>query len=135
MTPTVMGYVDALTARPGETVTVRVSVLDPSRRYRAELVRLVWSPTGRLSDPPAEATGHDGLDVVFTTLQGQFPGHRFRRTSGVDAHHGVLRFAWELVGPDGAVALAGLDVAALDADGRLARVVGFFGDLPAREAA
>ena len=108
---------------------------EPDAERRAELVRLVWSPTGRLSDPPAEATGHDGLDALFTTLQGQFPGHRFRRTSGVDAHHGLLRFAWELVGPDGGVALAGLDVAALDADGRLARVVGFFGDLPAREAA
>jgi N,N-dimethylformamidase len=46
MTPTVMGYVDALTARPGETVSVRVSVLDPARRYRAELVRLLCGDTG-----------------------------------------------------------------------------------------
>ncbi len=45
-TPQIMGYVDALTARPGERVTVRVSVLDPSRRYRAGLVRLICGETG-----------------------------------------------------------------------------------------
>lgn len=64
---------------------------DPARR--ADLIRLVWSPDGRLSDPPAEDTGHDGLDAVFTALQARFPGHRFRRTSGVDAHRGLLRVA------------------------------------------
>ncbi|HVM80138.1 MAG TPA: N,N-dimethylformamidase beta subunit family domain-containing protein [Stellaceae bacterium] len=39
--PGVVGYVDALYAHPGDEVTVRVSVLDPGRRYRAELVRLI----------------------------------------------------------------------------------------------
>ena len=46
-------------------------------------------------------------------------------------HHDHARYAWELVGPDGAVAVAGLDVATLDADGRLTRIIGFFGELPA----
>jgi len=45
-TPGVIGYVDALTARPGERVTVRVSVLHPARRYRAGLVRLICGETG-----------------------------------------------------------------------------------------
>jgi N,N-dimethylformamidase len=44
--PGVIGYVDALTARPGETVTLRISVLDPARRYRAGLVRLISGETG-----------------------------------------------------------------------------------------
>ena len=47
----------------------------------------------------------------------------------VDSHHEFLRFGWELVGPDGAVALAGLDVAEVADDGRLRRVTGFFGPL------
>jgi N,N-dimethylformamidase len=45
-TPSVVGYLDALYAHPGDEVTVRVSVLDPARRYRAELVRLVCGETG-----------------------------------------------------------------------------------------
>ena len=66
-------------------------------------------------------------------VQQQFAGHRFRRTSAVDAHHGFLRVAWELVAPDGRVALTGVDFGRLAPDGRLAQVTGFFGDLPAVE--
>ena len=63
-----------------------------------------------------------------------FPGHSFRRTSGIDAHHDQVRFAWELVGPDGVVAISGLDTGELDDTGRLRRIVGYFGELPAVEA-
>ena len=67
------------------------------------------------------------VDVVLT----HYAGHTFRRTTKVDAHHGYARYGWELVGPDGAVAVAGTDVARFAADGRLAQVVGFFGALDA----
>ena len=73
-----------------------------------------------------------GFSDVAAVMHEHYAGHAFERTSGVDAHNGHLRFAWALVGPDGAVAVSGVDVADLAADGRLARVVGFFGDLPAR---
>ena len=68
---------------------------------------------------------------MAAALQTQFPGHTFRRTSTIDAHHGFARYEWELVAPDGAVALAGLDVAEVGDDGRLRRVVGFLGPIPA----
>jgi hypothetical protein len=55
--------------------------------------------------------------------------------SGIDAHHDYLRFLRELVAPDGTVALAGLDVGELAADGRLRRITGFFGALPVNGAA
>ena len=102
---------------------------DPARR--AELVEQVWAPDGTLTDPPLAASGHAGISDMHGALQGQFPGHRFRRTSGVDEHHGFARYGWELVGPDGAVALAGTDVGRLAEDGRLHSITGFFGDLPA----
>jgi hypothetical protein len=70
---------------------------------------------------------------MAAALQQQFEGHRFRRASGVDAHHGHLRFAWELVSPGGDVALTGLDVGELSEDGRLRRITGFFGELPAAD--
>jgi hypothetical protein len=75
--------------------------------------------------------GHAGINDLMSALHGQFPGHGFRRTSGIDTHNGRLRFSWELVGPDGIVALEGLDVGELTRDGRLASVTGFFGPLPA----
>ena len=58
--------------------------------------------------------------------QAQFPGHAFRRTGEIDAHHGFARYSWELVAADGNVTIGGMDVAELDAS-RLRRVVGFFG--------
>lgn len=106
---------------------------EPDAARRAGLITRAWDTDGRLTDPPFAAAGHAGISEMASTLQAQFPGHRFRRTSGIDAHHDQLRFTWELVGPDGAVALSGLDVGELAADGRLRRITGFFGDLPLAE--
>jgi hypothetical protein len=103
---------------------------DPQRR--AELIARAWAPEGRLVDPPFDGDGHDGISQMAAVMHEHYEGHRFERASGVDAHHEHLRFAWKLVGPDGTTAVEGIDVADLAADGRLARVVGFFGDLPAR---
>lgn len=99
---------------------------------RATLIAQVWSPDGKLIDPPLDAAGHDGINAMFAAVQGQFAGHTLRRTTGIDEHHGVARYGWEMVGPDGAVALTGMDVAVVDDEGKLVRVAGFFGDLPAR---
>ena len=99
---------------------------------RAELIQRAWSTDGRLIDPPFDGTGHDGISQMAAVMHEHYEGHNFERTSGVDQHHEHLRFAWRLVGPDGTVAVEGIDVADLAPDGRLARVVGFFGDLPAR---
>ena len=98
---------------------------------RAELIRTAWADDARYRDPLLEADGHAGLGEMVVTVQGHYPGHRFRRTSGVDAHHDVARFGWELVAPDGAVVVAGVDVATLADDGRLRTILGFFGDPPA----
>ena len=78
---------------------------DPDRR--AALVEQVWAPDGTLTDPPMAAAGHAGISEMHAALQAQFPGHRFRRASAVDVHHDRFRVGWELVGPDGTVALAG----------------------------
>ncbi|HEY8583009.1 MAG TPA: nuclear transport factor 2 family protein [Capillimicrobium sp.] len=106
---------------------------EPDAAKRGALIAQAWAPDGQLVDPPLAAERHDGISEMAATMQAQFPGHRFRRSSGVDAHHEHARYAWELVGPDGAVAAAGVDVADVAPDGRLRRVVGFFGDLPARD--
>ena len=105
---------------------------DPARR--AELIAAAWAEDGELIDPPLTGEGHDGIGAMAEAVQQQFPGHRFRRASGVDAHHDRLRFAWELVAPAGDVVLAGLDVGELAPDGRLRRITGFFGELPALAA-
>ena len=102
---------------------------EPDRARREELIAGAWAPDGRLLDPPLTGSGHAGIADAADALLSQFPGHSFRRSSVVDEHHGELRYGWELVTPDGSVALTGLDVGTLAEDGRLARITGFFGDL------
>jgi hypothetical protein len=97
---------------------------------RKKLIERVWTTDGRLIDPPLAGEGHDGVNDMALALHEHFPGHQFRRVSSVDAHHDQLRFAWELVAPDGTVALTGLDVGEVAADGRLRRITGFFGEVP-----
>jgi hypothetical protein len=94
---------------------------------RAKLIERAWRIDGIYRDPLLEGDGHAGLDEMVATVQSHYPGHRFVRTSDIDAHHDALRFSWELRAPDGAVFVAGIDVGVVDADGRLARITGFFG--------
>jgi hypothetical protein len=93
--------------------------------------RRVWAADGRLVDPPLEGAGHSGIDDMAAALQTQFPGHTFRRTTPIDAHHGFARYEWAMLAPDGTTVLSGLDVAEVADDGTLHRVVGFFGPLAA----
>jgi hypothetical protein len=102
---------------------------DPGRR--AEQIERAWASDGSYVDPLLEADGHAALSEMVTAVHQQYPGHRFRRTSGVDAHHDQVRFGWELAAPDGAVTVAGIDVGTVARDGRLLSITGFFGDLPA----
>lgn len=101
---------------------------------RVEYIEQAWIPDCRYVDPQLEAEGPAALNDMVAAVQARFPGHRFRRVSGVDNHHGELRFAWELAAPDGSIVVAGIDVGELAADGRLRRIAGFFGELPARAA-
>jgi len=101
---------------------------DPNRRAR--YIQQAWTTGGSYVDPQAEAEGYEALGELVTAVQERFPGHQFRRTSGIDAHHDQVRFGWELVAPDKRVIVAGVDMGVLAPDGRLRHVTGFFGDLP-----
>jgi hypothetical protein len=102
---------------------------------RAALIANAWADDAQLVDPPAAGAGADGISGIADALHAQFPGHQFRRASAIDAHHDAFRFAWELVAPDGTVALSGLDVGLTAPDGRLARITGFFGPLTDEQVA
>ena len=102
---------------------------------RETLIEQAWAGDGRWVDPPFEGQGREAINGMVDAIYQQFPDHRFRRASAIDAHHDTLRIGWELVSPDGDVVIAGTDVAVVDGDGRLERVTGFFGPLPQEAAA
>ena len=100
---------------------------DPTQR-RA-VTAATWARDASYIDPLFAADGHDALDALVVAVHEQFPGHRFRLTGEVDAHHDRARWNWELAGPDGSGSppvAAGVDFATLTPDGRLRTVTGFF---------
>ena len=108
---------------------------EPDQARRADLIRTAWIESGHYVDPLMESRGYDGLSTMVDGVQQQFPGATFRRTSGVDQHHALIRFGWELVAADGTSIVAGLDIGVVSDDGRLDRIAGFLGELPEAEAA
>lgn len=98
---------------------------------RAALGKDVFVDDGRLVDPLVDATGPARIAAAIGVLRDQMPGHSLTRTTAVDSHHDQARFGWAVNGPDGAVAVAGIDIVTFDADGRIRTAIGFFGDVPA----
>jgi hypothetical protein len=102
---------------------------------RTEMIQQAWTPDARFVDPLYEVEGHAALAELALGVQEQYPAHQFRRTSGVDVHHDVVRFTWELAAPDDSQVVAGTDVGILAPDGRLQAVASFFGDVPPADEA
>ena len=96
---------------------------------RNALVAANWNIDGELLDPPLEGHGHVEICALADVVLTHYSGHRFARTTAVDAHHGFARYGWDLVGPGGTVAVTGIDVVQFDETGKLLRIVGFFGSL------
>lgn len=99
---------------------------DESRR-RA-LIDQCWAESGTYTDPMSDVSGRDGLNSLIAQFQQQMPGATIAFTSGVDEHHGRIRFGWKLEG--GPQAMEGIDVGLLSSDGRLQSIVGFWGANP-----
>src|SRR5689334_4722720 len=93
---------------------------------RADLIEQAWTTEGAYIDPLLQATGHAELTAMVDGVHEQYPGYKFRRTSGVGLHLDTVRFGWELFGPEGTILVAGIDVGQLAADGKLRSITGFF---------
>ncbi|NNE94733.1 MAG: nuclear transport factor 2 family protein [Acidimicrobiales bacterium] len=83
-------------------------------------------------DPSVEAHGIDEFEANVHRVQHQIPGATYERSSGVDSHHQLHRYSWR-IRRDGETLLDGFDVTETDEQGRIHRVLGFFGSLPDRE--
>jgi hypothetical protein len=134
MTNTTTTTTPSSTPTPTTTLDVMVDThlrayCEPDPGKRADLLAAVWAPNGTLIDPPFDGAGLDAIAAMVDVVLTHYAGHTFRRTTDIDAHHAFGRYGWELVGPDGAVAVDGTDIVEIDDDGRLTRIVGFFGPL------
>jgi hypothetical protein len=108
----------------------------PDEAVRRELLDMSVADDASYTDPAYEVRGREeivGLIGRFLSgeaYDGTGAGGRIPISSGVDRHHGMLRFSWVIVDPQGQLLLEGMEFAELAADGRLQRMTGFFGALP-----
>lgn len=103
---------------------------EPDESRRAELLASVWAPHAAYTDPSVHAASAEELLSHIAKVQARRPGSRVVRTSKVDVHHGIARFAWHVVQGDGTALPEGLDIAFLSSEGtRIERIIGFFGPL------
>lgn len=103
---------------------------DPGRR--AQLLEEAWAEDGIYTDPTAHMTGRKELVEHIGKVLARYPGGRVVRTSVLDTHHDMVRFTWKMVLADGNSLPEGIDFGKLSGEGKLRRIIGFFGPLARR---
>jgi hypothetical protein len=103
---------------------------EPNAVRRTELLASVWATSATYTDPSVHAINAEALLSHITEVQARRPGSKVLRSSRVDVHHGIARFAWHVVLADGTTLPEGLDLAFVSPDGAMIeRIIGFFGPL------
>jgi len=92
---------------------------------RRALLDAVWSTGATYTDPVFHAENQAELDAVIGRFLADNPGASFTLHDPVDCHHHHVRFYWTLNLASGAT-LPGMDYGEITADGKLAKIVGFF---------
>jgi hypothetical protein len=80
-------------------------------------------------DPTIVTHGIDAFENNIRDFRAKYPDADLRRSSEVDSHHDLHRYSWE-ISVHGQMILFGFDVTETGDDGKVIRVLGFFGPLP-----
>jgi hypothetical protein len=103
---------------------------EPDAATRLEILERCWADDAAYVDPNVELTGRSALCEHISKTQAKRPGARIEMMSGVDLHHHVVRFLWRLVRSNGSFGETSIDFGEVDANGKLTKIVGFFGEAP-----
>jgi hypothetical protein len=104
---------------------------EPDDTARGALLAQCWSDSGIYLDPNVALAGRDALATKIGEVLASRPGARLEFMSGIDVHHNMVRFLWRLVRADGTYGDTSIDFGEIGPDGRLVKIVGFFGPAPA----
>ena len=104
--------------------------LEPDPAKRLAMLERVFADDGELVSPDQRVRGRDELNRVIAALHSAIPGHRQEIASAIDAHGENARFDWRLRGPSGNTLRDGVGFVQLGPDGRIRRVVAFYGLRP-----
>ena len=80
-------------------------------------------------DPANSITGHDAFEEMVREFRTRWPDAELSRSSGSDGHHDLYRYHWE-IRQHTELLMTGFDVAEVASNGRVSKVLGFFGPVP-----
>ncbi len=100
---------------------------------RRRLLEASLTDDCELVEPRGRFAGREAILERISGFAQRFPGARVEITTTVDEHNSLARYGWKIVDRDGTLVLDGIDVVERSDDGRLRKVVMFFG--PLQEAA
>jgi hypothetical protein len=100
---------------------------DPDERRR--LLEAALTDDCELIEPRGRFLGRTAIFERISGFSERFPGARVDVTTHVDGHNGFARYGWRITDRDGTLLLDGIDVVERAADGKLHRVIMFFGEL------
>ncbi len=96
---------------------------------RRRLLQASLGDDSELVEPRGRFIGRDAIFDRISGFSERFPGATVDLTTNVDEHNGIARYGWRIVDAEGNQVLEGIDVVERGADGRLGKVVMFFGAL------
>lgn len=97
---------------------------------RRALLEQCWADDGVYIDPTAHLVGREALNAHISNVHAKRASFRIEMMSDVDLHHNVIRFLWRIAFADGARGDVSIDFGEVGEDGRLSKIVGFFGAAP-----
>ena len=103
---------------------------EPDAAARLSILSGCWADDAVYVDPNVELKGRTALVQHISKVQSGRPGARIEVMSGIALHHNVLRFLWRLKRADGNAGDISIDFGEVDANGKLTKIAGFFGETP-----
>lgn len=97
---------------------------------RLELLRQALAPTAQICGPSTVYTGHEAISGKIDGFQRNWPDCSLAMRAAPIVFGAAAHFPMALVGPDRAVRVEGHAVVELAPDGRIQRVLAFWGDHP-----
>ncbi|MCZ6639998.1 MAG: nuclear transport factor 2 family protein [Gammaproteobacteria bacterium] len=102
---------------------------EPVVDKRDALLKNCWADNAEYTDPGTHAKGRAALSMEIGNFLSneQLKGFSIVQASNIDVHHRVFRFQWEMRDSDGNAVTPGMDYGEYDDQGRITKIVGFFG--------
>ena len=120
-------------------IDARVAAYDaawnaPDQEARSRLLEESLTSDAELIDPDhGPVRGRTAINERIAGFSDRFPGARVSITSDVDEHNGFARYGWTITDREDNSVLEGIDIVERAEDGRIKRVIMFFGPLPAAD--